>query len=283
MRLPGGSERIDPSLPYSDEQCMITHESFKENQVSVFKMPCGHPMSSNGLIDYALDEVCENRKTDVQCPLCSAIWPLYIIKKYGNATKREMKQLEVGIAKNSIIKSRDISECPGCHSYCRHEDSTAICMKCIICSKKNKSNYKFCWLCHREWKSDNTYSCGNPHCNNADKLSLLKICGTIKVEFIDAVIFKLRACPKCGMLIEFKGGCKQMQCEVCKVEFCFVCLKTKSHGSWPCGSFNNKCGVAPVQTSIQGVDEVAPIKGGVDVTDSELGECITELELQPGK
>ena len=52
--LPGGAEvDIDPTLPrIDDEPCMITKESFEENGTVVLMMPCGHPISPEGLMDY---------------------------------------------------------------------------------------------------------------------------------------------------------------------------------------------------------------------------------------
>lgn len=214
-------------------------------------MPCNHSISPDALMDYAWEEVSTSKKTEVKCPLCFVPWSLDTIMKYGGASLDEMKQMEVGIATNFCMKSEDINECPGCQSYCTRMNPTINSVKCLICSKKNRSDYYFCWYCLQAWKSSYSSSaCGNPNCSDSEKLSQLKNCGKVKVGYIDLVIFKLRACPKCGTIIELSSGCKHMECRACKIEFCFICLRKKSHGSWSCGSYNTKCELAPVQTSI---------------------------------
>ena len=60
----------------------------------------------------------------------------------------------------------------------------------------------------------------------------------------------IRLCPNCGTPIEHTGGCKQMTCRPCQTDFCFICLRIKTSGSWQCGSYNTKCAVAPIQTSV---------------------------------
>lgn len=242
--------RIDPSLPHSGEPCMITCENSKESGLIVLKMPCGHPMSPDGLMEYAWAEVSKHGKTKIRCPLCTVIWPLDTIKKYGGASSREMSQLEIGITKNFCTQSEDINQCPSCNSYCEREDPTNGCVKCILCSRKSKSNYHFCWHCLQTWKNNGNSSCGNPNCNDSEKLSLLKKSRKVTIKYVNIETFKLRACPKCGTLIEFEKECKHMQCRRCKVEFCFICLRMKCQGSWLCGSHATKCEVAPIQTRI---------------------------------
>lgn len=61
----------------------------------------------------------------------------------------------------------------------------------------------------------------------------------------------LRACVSCGMMIEHVEACKHMRCR-CGKEFCFICLKLKEPSGWKCGSYNEACTVAAVQTTIPG-------------------------------
>lgn len=66
---------------------------------------------------------------------------------------------------------------------------------------------------------------------------------------------KIRACPECGVLIEYESECKHMDCAVCKHRFCFLCLKTqREHNAdiespfdWSPGV---ACPVAPRQTAL---------------------------------
>lgn len=262
MRLPGGSlgmggdvpmRKVNPSLPRSSERCMITCENFEENGVVVLEMPCNakHTMCPDALMDYAWSEISSNNKTTVKCPLCAVEWPFDVIKLYGGATTTELDELEKGISQNFCMQSGDINQCPKCQSYCMRQKPTVDSVLCIVCSKKLKSSYYFCWLCLQDWKKPlSSPTCGNANCNDSVKLAQLKNCGKVKVQFIDVEIFALRACPKCGTVIELASGCKHMACKVCKTEFCFVCLRMKNQGSWSCGSYNTKCAAVPLQTSI---------------------------------
>lgn len=66
---------------------------------------------------------------------------------------------------------------------------------------------------------------------------------------------KIRACPDCGVLIEYASDCKHMTCAVCRHRFCFLCLRTQdqhnmsadSEFDWSPGE---ACPIAPRQTSL---------------------------------
>ncbi|KAJ8306720.1 hypothetical protein KUTeg_015761 [Tegillarca granosa] len=57
----------------------------------------------------------------------------------------------------------------------------------------------------------------------------------------------VRACPNCKALIEHTQACKQMDCMSCHTKFCFICLRIAVGGKYQCGSYNNKCEIAPIQ------------------------------------
>ena len=259
IRVIGGSmggamlqRTVNPSLPRSDEACMITHENFKEDGVVVLQMPCNakHAICPDALMDYAWSEI-RDKKTEVKCPLCDVEWPFDVIKRYGGATTTELDQLQLGMSHNYCAKSNDVNQCPKCQSYCMRAQTNVNSVRCFICSKKPNSDFYFCWFCLRDWKSSlSSSTCGNANCGDAEKLAQLQSCGKVKVDFINIEILKLRACPKCGTIIELTSGCKHMTCKVCNTDFCFVCLRMQDQGSWSCGSYNTKCAPAPVQTSI---------------------------------
>ena len=214
-------------------------------------MPCGHPMSQDGLMDYAWSEVSNYKRAEIKCPLCSTEWPFSIITRYGGATAAELEQLELGLTLLSLNKSDDINQCPRCQSYCTRINPDDSSVKCLVCSRKGRSQFTFCWHCLKEWKTPlPSSSCGNAGCDDSEKLAQLRNCGKTKVEYTGIEVLKLRACPSCGTIIELAKGCKHMQCETCRVEFCFVCLRKRSNGSWQCGAYNTKCAPAPLQTVI---------------------------------
>ena len=254
MRLLGGASarKIGASLPRSNDECFITLENFKENGTVVLKMPCTHSICPDALMDYTWSEVSTHKKIEIKCPLCAADWPMEVIKSYGGASPTEMQQLELGISQNFCMNGDDIIQCPKCQSYCTRQNPNINSAKCISCSKKDPSCKYFCWKCLREWKESLTSkTCGNRQCSvYQQKLSELRTCGKTKVDYTHQMITKLRACPGCGTLIELDRGCKHMQCKMCRAEFCFVCLRMKTNGSWSCGSYNTQCEPAPIQTKI---------------------------------
>ena len=244
------TRNIHPSLPRSRDDCIITLENFKEHGTVVLKMPCSHAICPDALMDYAWSEVSTNKKTKVKCPMCPEVWSFDVIKRYGGATTTELDQLELGISQNFCVSSDKINQCPKCNSYCTRINPNVNSVKCIICSNKDHHGYHFCWYCLRDWKTPlSSQQCGND-CSDVQKLAQLRNSGKVRVDFLNMEIFKLRACPKCGSLIELKDGCKHVRCEKCKIEFCFVCLRRKNQGSWSCGSFDTTCEPAPIQTKI---------------------------------
>lgn len=223
------------NAPRSNEACMITGDTFKRDGVVVLVMPCGHPISQDGLMDYAWAEVSIYKRTEIRCPMCSTEWPFGVTVDYGGATPTEHKRLELQISLNSLQKGTDYNICPRCRSYCCRDDPCVSSVKCRRCS-----DFFFCWDCLREWKSPLPSStCGNDGCGDSGRLAVLRDCED-----------KLRACPTCGTFIEFSGGCKHVQCTVCSEEFCCVCLQKRSNGIWQCSSYHSTCTLAPVQTTI---------------------------------
>ena len=85
-------------------------------------MPCNHTMHPHCLMNYAWNEVSDNGKSQIQCPLCSTEWYMSILKRYGRAMVDELHFLEEGLSRNATTSDPDISECPGCESFCEHMD-----------------------------------------------------------------------------------------------------------------------------------------------------------------
>ena len=250
----GGFNRtpwIDPTIPRSLEECMITRENTKENGIVVLKMPCRHSISPDGLMDYAWAEVSIHKKTEIKCPLCTTEWMFSTIRRYGGATSTDLGLLEVGISNNFCMHSSDINQCPKCQSYITRQNTSINSVYCIRCLQKGYSSTYFCWYCLQDWKTPlHSTHCGNANCCDAEKLAKLQDCKTVVVQYTNLQVPELRACPACGSIIQLDGGCKHMTCRACVTEFCFVCLRIKTNGSWLCGSYNTVCSEAPRQTVI---------------------------------
>lgn len=256
MRLNGGANRmlmdqprkpdkrkIDPSVHSGDDVCMI---SFEEK--GCVKMPCGHSIIPDMLMDYCWNEI-NSRKWEIRCCLCNHEWPIDVLERYGGASPEELQMLEEGLSLNYCEHTSTIQQCPGCKSYCerKHNDSN-FCVECRVCTRKNGRMHYFCWCCLQPWKtSPSSNDCGNASCKNSILAQLrdapLMVLNDIKIPSI-------RACPSCSTLIKHKQGCKQMTCK-CKTEFCFICLRKKSpDGSWFCGGSYDKCTPAPIQDKL---------------------------------
>ena len=236
--------KIDVSVPRSSEECMISLER------DCVRMPCGHSINPDALMDYCWSEI-ESVKYEIKCPLCEKEWPLDVIKRYGGPSDNEMTELEKGLANNACRKNPNIQKCPFCGVFCERQNTSANSVICIVCSKKGSENKVFCWLCLRPWKNPSmtAAACGNAQCEvNREKLNRLKESPMVGVSFFpERKIYKLRACPGCATVIEFKSGCKQMACAKCGTQFCFICLRKRVCGCWQCGSYDTHCELAPIQ------------------------------------
>jgi len=265
MRLHGGSaaysfvsppRRVDPSLPRCGpkEHCMITMEQ-NSPETPVLRMPCRHPISPDGLMDYCWNEISGRKKYEIRCSLCNAEWPVDVVCKYGCVSATEKGQLEIGLSNNYCLSNPNILECPSCTSFCERMNEEKHCVMCRICSKKTGKPYHFCWQCLREWKNDPSgEKCGNPNCDISQELLLqLSAAPMVTPSYLRGSGVKcpnIRACVNCGTLIELLSGCKHMQCKRCGQEFCFSCLRQRVNSSWACGDFNTPCTPAPKQTRI---------------------------------
>lgn len=252
-----GNPEIDPALPQSDEQCMITHESFEDNGTVVLSMPCGHAISPGGLVDYCWSELNAN-KTNIQCLLCTREWSAEVVKQYGGVSDQEFKHIEERLSKNFCIQDDGIKQCARCKSFCSriNEDNPRV--VCHVCTKSLNRSYHFCWHCLREWnRNSGTKSCGYEECKDEQKLQQLKDSETVTIQEVSNIfMYRLRACPHCGEIIRCRNAKLRMKCRKCSTEFCFNCLRAKSQGSWFCGSDDKRevnkveCALAPIQKKI---------------------------------
>lgn len=148
------------------------------------------------------------------------------------------------------MNDMDVANCPSCDQLLFKCTSGGLKVRCPCCAGKS-----FCWDCKRSWVGDNT--CGNKGCSSGtgpitEIVSILKNCNSGSIGSV--TVPKLRACPKCSMLIEHKAACKHMTCgrnghagpwvkkTGCKHQFCFICLK-----DWN-GHSSSTCQPHPAQT-----------------------------------
>ena len=160
----------------------------------------------------------------------------------------ELESVEKKISKNALEKDDSFRKCPGCRTWCFRDNKSNICVYCGDCSKTNGKPYHFCWECCEEWRSRlGAEKCGNDHDSNKIQNYILSTCEEKFIEEVKAP--SMRACPKCGQLIEHEDKCKHMDCP-CGHSFCFFCLKPQTASDRPCRY--TSCTVAPRQTTLSG-------------------------------
>merc|ERR1712059_214631 len=143
----------------------------------------------------------------------------------------------MGMTLRASMNDMDVGNCPSCSQLLFKSTPCGLKVNCPCgCAGK-----PFCWDCKRDWTGDKT--CGNACCSSGkgpiqDIVAILQSCPTTSLAG-KASVPKLRACPKCSMLIEHKEACQHMTCgrnghagswvkkTGCKHQFCFVCL-----GNW---------------------------------------------------
>lgn len=259
LRLHGGSGKVlDDDVELSDAPDMITWDDDPENKRA--KMPCGHAITPESLTIYCrslLDAgrsrfLCPYISQDTPSVYCGKEWDYIVVRRLAVLTDAEKKEFETKISKNHLFKAMGIQECPNCKSFVERINKKDVRLTCSFCQKKLHEDFQFCWHCLHEWVDrSSTTKCGNVDCAGEDKrLKILRDCSK-KVIVGVAGCPSLRACISCGMLIEHVKACKHMTCR-CGKKFCFICLKPKGSSGWKCGSYNQACEIASVQTAIAG-------------------------------
>ncbi|XP_054457082.1 uncharacterized protein LOC129093189 [Anoplopoma fimbria] len=214
------------------------------------KMSCGHAVTPTSLTDWCshlLDQgdckfVCGQTDCDVE-------WPFEEVRKMALLTPEEVEEFEKKLFRNAAKDFLDIKSCPGCNSRVVRTDLNNLSVKCPVCTAERRRRYLFCWQCLKKWKGPRSDCCAHLDCKNP--LEILKSCPDITFKDVKEVTGcpSIRACPICGFLVEHnKNFCKTIVCRLCKVKFCFVCLKLTKE----CKYVYERCssGVAPRQTSI---------------------------------
>lgn len=218
------------------------------------KMNCGHVISTESMTQF-LRSLLKERKLKIECPgydkngnSCGGIWEFAVCKKIGVLSQTEIEEFEDGFAKIYMSQILKYQECPKCKSFIEKPiEIPHNRVYCLFCKLKCKQSQDFCWICLKPWITQNTTKCGNENCViSNDIIEILSSCRTIKINDVNDVP-AIRACPNCKTLIEHKSDCKHIQCNSCKVNFCFICLKMKVNNEWQCGTYKDVCTVAERQ------------------------------------
>ncbi|XP_053716175.1 E3 ubiquitin-protein ligase ARIH2-like isoform X1 [Synchiropus splendidus] len=218
-------------------------------------MSCGHSVTPMSLTSYCRHLLEEGRSRFV-CAVCEEEWSFQEVQKMALLTPQEADDFEKVMWEN-YKEEFEVKSCPGCKSSFLRTNLNDLSVKCTVCSAGRVGIYIFCWQCLREWRgpAPRADRCDNEGCNKT-VLETLKNCpdivfqhsGLAKVTGCPSV----RACPTCGVLVEHNSNhCKSINCDRCKVPFCFICLKMKEKCYATSSPYTPCCdGVAPRQSFI---------------------------------
>uniref|UniRef100_A0A1A8CKK6 RING-type domain-containing protein n=1 Tax=Nothobranchius kadleci TaxID=1051664 RepID=A0A1A8CKK6_NOTKA len=248
--------RADVTIPFvnADDEFDVECEGFP---LPTARMSCGHVVTPMSLTKHCLYLLGKGEHKFVCGQFnCNVEWPYEEVRKMALLTPEEKEYFEKIMAHNAVKNFFDSKFCPGCKFSVTRKNESNLSVRCQVCTTNKGRIYEFCWQCLRQWKGPQPRldRCDNDGCTN-DSLKTLRTCPALVFDQVKGVngCPSVRACPTCGTLVEHTGKkCKNINCHKCKVEFCFVCLKTtadcraiKPDYYGPCSS-----GLAPRQTAI---------------------------------
>lgn len=224
-------------------------------------MSCGHAVTPETLTEWCRTKL-EEGDYIFTCPAlvngtqrCNKRLSYTEVRRLADLSREEMQYFEENIAHKALAKICEIQSCPQCKTVMERQDSSNLCVQCTICTASKGSTFIFCWQCLRPWKghAPRNDRCQNKGCGNKE-VQLLQTCNTIDLPAVKGATCcpSIRACPSCGQISEHNQKfCKNIQCPRCRLNFCFICLKSKKECSKTTTPFQIcSTGVAPRQTSI---------------------------------
>ena len=194
------------------------------------------------MTEYCLSEVQKGRYK-FSCPSCSTIWDYFLVRHVARFDDGTRSKIEKHVTENYISQEKGYQECPGCTTRCIPINDGDIRLQCPACSIGRR--FEFCWACLREWKDTGFQWCGNKGCSGKDpRFRILSVAEKKEIDGIPGCP-SIRACLKCGLLINHRERCRHMTCTSCSAQFCFICLKP-----WRTGHLSTPCRIASVQTTL---------------------------------
>lgn len=207
-------------------------------------MSCGHAINPDTLYSCCWSQLTSMAQT-FRCPgmdetqQCDFEWEFIEVVTKARLSDDEQILFETRINSNWNNKSLGVRECPFCQNVCERQDPRNPGVRCLYCKNAGKEQFEFCWFCLLPWN-------GNHSCSKDAARMLLKSCKRKEIIGLNGCP-SVRACPKCQVLIEHTEACKQMECKMCQAKFCFICLRLAVGNAYQCGSYDNKCEIAPIQ------------------------------------
>ena len=196
--------------------CYICYQKLKENNCDALNW--GHYFWKNWWEDYLTEKLNEGYHwvfatcPYFKCPLTvtHSTW----VNNLGSTNKNKYLKFHW---KSYTDDTKSIKWCPnaGCTSCIENISYSFTDVKCvwgnIFCFKWNQDSHRPC-----SW----------------DTTMLWNMKNKSESENITWMIANTKNCPKCQRPIEKNQGCNHMTCNMCKNEFCWLCLGSWSeHGS----------------------------------------------------
>ncbi len=188
-------------------------------------MPCGHSVPFTGLYQHCMAAV-RSGNDRILCPACSMEWTTKTLRGRSELSESQLQAVDEGLTRNFCLRMPGVITCKGCGS---------------VWSRSSASSSVGGDLCS---------SCGVRQ--HDAKKATVELLGACPVKTIDHSqdCPKLRACPKCGNVIEHESQCRRVDCNRCQTTFCFICLTIRSPSCgdyYPCPSH---CATAQRQLTI---------------------------------
>lgn len=92
---------------------------------------------------------------------CGKEWDYVDVRRFAVLTENEKREFEKKLSENYLRKAIGIQECPRCKSYCERKSKKDRCVRCPVCTLKEKKGFDFCWFCLHQWQGSVSNSkCG---------------------------------------------------------------------------------------------------------------------------
>lgn len=223
------------SLPRTSDPCCINLDRVGDRT----RMKCGHAFTAQSMFDTMKAVLtADSVSYEIRCPICKVKFPFRVCSRVANLDREERAFFVAEITQRA---KPEVKACPHCSTECVRPEGLA--MYRVNCGSCGGGDW--CFMCSGKWVNGGFTVCGSSSCPSANINRTLQRC---KEKDGYGVKFPaVRACPRCTTFIAHDVACKHMTCHECAYEFCFVCLKTKVNGSWPCGSYSAQCSPAPRQ------------------------------------
>ena len=243
---------------------------------------------------YVESELTDNRYTIV-CPYpsCNTQWSWQLISHVINRQLFNQTQLQLRLANNYVTSSLSAKICPHCQAYIVRIATKNDTVKCSSCYSllERTGNYSLsetkelqvaydgiykamlCWKCLKIC----TKSMPCENCNGVEDPRIKYIIngGYISPKYFNGAVPQVRACPSCGILIQYENGCAHMTCTKCNHHFCIKCLRCYSSGSE-----HHRCKIAPMQTK-DDLPNHQEVINDIRVTTKQNANCLSQERRLP--